>query len=502
MQKINASNLTGDRNMKSRFWITSNALFLALALSAGPAIADDGQLLSMVNDLQKQMAQMQKVIHQQNQKIQDLERREPQVQATPSGEMPAATPMNDYDFNTMLDTATGGAQKWLKDLKQSGDLRLRYEAFHYGSGAPTETDDRNRFRYRLRWGLEKKFSDEMKAGFGLASGEGPTSSGATAGSAAVNSDPTSTNTTFDNNFNFKPIYIEKAYGTYNPKFLSKKGILDKTEISAGKMNNPFEKGSSDMVWDRDVKPEGIYEKFDWSLINSENLTLSAYTTFGQFVLDEDATAGSDANLFAYQMGFNPVVYTPFFERPVDILQAFSLYDYSNYARKSNFIIGGASLAGGNPNADSLTTELDAGKFKVIEYYSEIAVYPHGLPVRFHMDIAGNPAEEVDPTRSISESNIAAGFGVKLGGIVKKGDWELGYAFKRIGANSVVGAFNDSDFGDGHSGRVGSVIKGAYALTDVISLNGAMFFVDNLNAGTAGIIDQQQRRFQVDLSWKF
>lgn len=296
----------GKLNMKPRLWIGTNALFLALLLPAAFVQADDGQLMNMIGELQKQMAQMQKTINQQNKKIQNLEKRKPEVQVTPSsGEAAKPALMSDYDFNQMLDTATGGAQKWFKDLKMAGDLRLRYEGFHYGSGAPTETDDRNRFRYRLRWGVEKKFSEEIKAGFGLASGEGPTIAGTTLGSAAVNSDPTSTNTSFDNSFNFKPIYIEKAYATYNPKFLSKKGILDKTEISGGKMNNPIERGSSDMVWDRDVKPEGVYEKFDWSLFNSENLTLNAYTTFGQFVLDEDTTNGSDANLFAYQFGVNP-----------------------------------------------------------------------------------------------------------------------------------------------------------------------------------------------------
>ncbi len=458
------------------------------------------KLTSMVSDMQKQMAQMQKVINDQNSKLHDLESRQARIQvaAPSSGEVKAA-PMSDYDFGQMLDTATGGAQKWLKDLKFSGDLRLRYEAFNYGSGNPSETDDRNRFRYRLRYGFEKTFNPQMKVGFALASGE----SGAS-GSNGLNVDPTSTNTTFDNNFNFKPIYIERAYGTYTPNFGAKKGILEKTEITAGKATNPFEKGSTDMVWDRDVKPEGAYEKFDFKLIDSEDLKLNAYVTLGQFVLDEDATTGGDANLFGYQFGFNPVIYTPLFERPVDITQAFSLYDFSNFARKSNFLIGTTSLARGNPNVDGLGTELDAGQFKVIEYYSEVAIYPGGMPVRFHMDLAGNPAGNPS-TDSVTNShfeNLAAGFGVKLGGIVKKGDWELGYQYKRIGANSVVGAFNDSDFGDGHAGKAGSVIKAAYAITDAITLNGAMFFVDNLNSGTAGIIDQHQNRFQIDLSWKF
>ncbi len=487
---------------KNKFNLSLTALLLTFFTPAA-VWADDNQLMQMLNGMQKQMAQMQKTIEQQSDKIRVLEKREPQIQlaAPSSGEPVKAAPMSDYDFNQMLDVATGGAQKWLKDLKFAGDIRLRYEAFKYGSGNPSETDDRNRFRYRLRYGVEKKFSDDMKVGFGLASGEGPTIAGTSLGSAAVNSDPTSTNTSLDNNFNFKPIYIEKVFGTYTPKFLSKKGILEKTEITGGKMTNPFEKGSSDMIWDRDVKPEGVYEKFDFSLINSENMTLSAYSTFGQFILDEDATRGGDANLFAYQFGFNPVIYTPFFDRPVDLLQSFSAYNYYNYARKSNFIIGGNSLARGNPNIDGISTELDAGQFKVLEYYSELAVYPGGTPVRFHFDFAGNTASD-PPDTSIVGENTAYGLGVKLGGIVKKGDWELGYQYKRIGANAVVGAFNDSDFGDGHAGKVGSVIKGAYAFTDAITLNGAMFFVDNLNSGMSGIIDQNQNRFQVDMSWKF
>ena len=93
-------------------------------------------------------------------------------------------------------------------------------------------------------------------------------------------------------------------------------------------------------------------------------------------------------------------------------------------------------------------------------------------------------------------------GVKLGSILKKGDWELSYAYKRIGANSVPG-FSDSDFGNaGHSGHRGSVFKAGYALTDNISLNLAAFFVNNLNPGTGSVIHEEQRRFQTDLVWKF
>lgn len=491
--------------MKKKFLNLTAALTVMVMSLSSTVLADDSQLLDLVKGMETQMKQMQKTISDQNSKIQRLENR-PAVSSASDHIAAAAEPtppMSDYEFNQRLDAATGGAQKWLKDLKFSGDLRLRYEAFKYSADA-AETDDRNRFRYRLRYGFEKKFNEEMSVGFSMASGENT-------GTNGLNIDPTSTNTSFDNNFNFKSVNIEKAYATYKPSFLSNRGVLSSTSITGGKMNNPFEKGSSDMIWDRDVKPEGLAETMDFKFYEGENVSLNGFANFGQYILDEDATVDGDSNLFAYQIGINPIVYTPFFERPVDITSGFSYYDYQGYARKSNFIIGGGSLARGNPNADGITTELDAGDFNVIESYNEIAVYPFNFPTRFFGDFAVNTAENAlgfgangitTSGATVTGENNAYAFGVKLGSIVQKGDWEASWAYKHIGANAVVGAFNDSDFGDGHAGKRGSVFKAAYALTDTISLNGAMFFVNNLNATTTGILDQQQRRFQVDLVWKF
>jgi hypothetical protein len=481
--------------MKRKFKILGSCFAMLVLAFNGPAQADDAQLMSMIREMQGEMKKMGETINQQNRKIAQLENRPAQASITsaPStGEAGVAAPMSDYEFNERLNGSLGGANKWLKDLSFKGDLRLRYEAFSNSSGSTGETDDRNRFRYRLRFGWEKKFNDEMNAGFALASGE----SGA-AGSNGLSVDPTSTNTTFDNNFNYKPVFIEKAYASYTPNF-AKVGPIDKFNITGGKFDNPFEKGSSDIIWDRDVKPEGVYEKVDLGLIESEDFTLKNYFTAGQFVLDEDSATGGDANLFAYQLGLNAVVYTPFADRPVDILSALSYYDFKNYARNNNFLIGTTSLARGNINSAGAATELDAFDFNIVESYNEIAIYPSGLPVRPYFDVATNIANE----RVGEADNYAWALGTKLGGINKKGDWEASYAYKRIGSDSVPG-FNDSDFGlAGHSGHRGSVIKLGYGITDNIILNSSMFFVNNLNRGTFGILDEQQRRFQVDLNWKF
>lgn len=488
----------------------ASILVVCLMVFSSAAFADEAQLMDMVKQMQKQMNDLQSTvmaqkteIQAQKTEIQALKTQGPKITMAPGGvEAPA---MSEEDFTKQFDKnlkgKIGGSDKWLKDLQFKGDLRLRYEAFN---GTSDETDARNRFRYRLRYGFEKKFSDEWNAGFSLASGEAPTSNvGATSPTVtAVQNDPTSTNTTFDNNFNFKPIYIEKAYGAYNPNW-AKIGPIEKLNITAGKLDNPFEKGSSDIVWDRDVKPEGIYEKIDFKILKTDHLNLKGYLTAGQFVMDEETSVSNtgDSNLFAYQLGINPEIYTGLSEKPIKLLSALSYYDFGDYAYDSNFILGGASLARGNPTANATT--LAAGRFRPWEIYNEVVFDVMGKKVAPFFDWVHNSANSADDYRVAgTNGDNAWAMGITVGETKKKGDWMASYAYKYIGANAVPG-FNDSDFGNsGHSDKKGNVFKLGYSLTDYLTLNGAAFFVNNLNAGTAGIRDEQQNRFQMDMSWKF
>lgn len=483
----------------------ASILIVCLMMFSSAAFADEAQLMDMVKQMQKQMSDLQSTVMAQKAEIQALKAGGGGNIQMAAGGVEAAPPMSEAEFKQRFSDMTGGAEKWLKDLKFKGDLRLRYEAFQNTSGSTAENDDRNRFRYRLRFGWDKKFNDELNVGFYLASGEGPTITSAAAGAAAVNSDPTSTNTSLDNNFNFKPIYIEKVFAAYNPNW-AKIGPIENLNITAGKMDNPFEKGSSDILWDRDVKPEGIYEKVDAKILDTDSYDIKGYLTTGQFVLDEDAntSGGGDANLFAYQLGLNQILYTDLMERPLDLLSAVSYYTFDHYATGSNFMVGGTSLARGNPLIPGSTTQLAAGQFNLWEIYNELSFYPYGIPVRPYFDWISNIGNKANnrynvPGRTDSD---AWAIGLKVGALNKKKDWEVGYAYKWIGDNAVPG-FNDSDFGyAGHSGKRGSVIKAGYQLTDYMTVNGALFFINNLNQGTGGIIDQEQRRMQLDLNWKF
>ena len=485
----------------------ASSLVVCLMTFSSAAFADETQLMDMVRNMQKQMNELQTTVMAQKRELAELKAEGGgKIQMASSG-VETTPPMSEAEFNQRLSDSTGGANKWLKDLKFSGDLRLRYEAFHLNgnTAATTSAPDRNRFRFRLRYGFEKKFNDEMRIGFSMASGE-------KLGANGYNTDPVSTNQSLNNDFNFKNIWIEKAYATYTPEW-AKVGPVSGAEVTGGKFNNPFEKGSTDMIWDRDLKPEGIYEKIDANFLDTENFDLKGYLTTGQFVLKESGTTGAkDANLFAYQAGVNPVFYVPGLERPVDALSAVSVYSYQNYANTSNFLIDGASQANGNPTYDAAT--LSAKNFNILSLYQEVAFYPHGIPVRPFVEFARNMSNQsglssVTPNNSMQGGEDAWSLGLTLGKLVKKGDWQTSYQYKYIGANSVVGAFNDSDFGGynyGGTDKAGNVIKLGYNLTDYLTVNGACYLVRPITqraTTTNGMQpDQSVRRFQLDMTYKF
>ncbi|PIU39744.1 MAG: hypothetical protein COT00_05345, partial [Candidatus Omnitrophica bacterium CG07_land_8_20_14_0_80_50_8] len=239
--------------MKKTIWVTTFLLLLksVSVFAAEPTAAD---MMAALEGMKKQMMELQQTIEKQNVRIQQLESRKvleaPQANANlqPAGAQPSAA-INDTDFQKGISDNIGKAIPWMKGLKSSGDLRLRYEGFKYydknndtGSTGTGADGTRHRFRIRLRWGLEKDFGDDWKAGFRLATGS--------------TTEPTSTHVTFGNPgyFNFKTILLDRAYVTYEPSGLKDAGLLKGVKIGGGKFDNPFLRYSTPLVWDADVTP--------------------------------------------------------------------------------------------------------------------------------------------------------------------------------------------------------------------------------------------------------
>jgi hypothetical protein len=160
----------------------------------------------------------------------------------------------------------GKYPEWAQRIRFYGDIRARYEGdlFPPGNGPlenfnaintgspfqdvggtnnpyfpPTynTTEDRNRFRFRARLGLDADLFDGFTAGLRIATGE--------------NNSPVSTNQTFGangGNFSKYALWLDRAFVKYQPW-----GDLS---LSVGRFDNPFW-SPTDLVWYKELGFDGV-----------------------------------------------------------------------------------------------------------------------------------------------------------------------------------------------------------------------------------------------------
>lgn len=400
----------------------------------------------------------------------------------------------------------GETNPWLADLTSKGDVRLRYEGFNREQ---QDADDRNRYRFRVRWGLEKRFSDEWRAGFRIASGAGT-------------NEATSTNVTLENEFGLKQVFFDQAYGIWSPTARVKEFLPNTllTEVGAGKVANPYEKWGTSIIWDGDVTPEGIYEKWDYKLMDvGTDGRWELNVLAGQWVVDENsgksATSVGDVNMFSYGVG---TYYT--WMKDHDANFKFTYYDWNdlnNYYKVNTSAL--ASTFGGN--------DREIADYKILNFYLETN-FPVQIPafgtqnLKLYGDYAYNQSEDdyigdssTDETlRNVAyreNENDAFSVGFAIGKPKVKGDWMFNYEYYHVEANAVVGSFAESDLGLGYANNQGHRLAYKYLLTDALELNFTAWIVEKINTtiltyqttdNNPNGDDQELLRTQLDLVYKF
>lgn len=466
--------------MRKKVWLP----VVSMLLLTRPSWAADPEMMAALEGLKKQMVQMQRTISEQNLRIQQLESKKvletPQPNESLKPPAPPQTQVSD------------------KGAKFGGDFRLRMENFKFydkndeaGSTGTANDRERNRYRIRLRWGFEKDYGDDWKVGFRLATGN--------------TTDQTSTNQTLGNAgyFNFKTINVDKAYAQYSPNGLKDHGLIKGVTVGGGKFENPFFRYSTPIVWDADVTPEGLYEKAVFELAGTGNNKLRVYGTLGQFIVNENAGEATDAELYGYQGALNWSTRSFNTEEPVDVTLALSYYDYVNYFR---------TVANNTASTSYLRTNSTAlDDPRILDFYPEVVFYVNRRPLTLWVDRVDNVGS-IDQTRidldSVHGQDTAWGLGFKYGKAKKKGDLEWFYGYYEIGANAVVAAFSDSDFGGpgqtGFTNRKGHKFGFAYQLTDNVMVNWTGYVVRPLTptATVANSANESVFRSQADLSYKF
>ena len=340
----------------------------------------------------------------------------------------------------------------IEQLKIYGDLRLRWQHANADlDGAGNDFQDQA-FRFRLLVGAEVTLADDIFAGFEFAPGTSPTDRFSTFGQET------------DNSGDYK-VAISKAFLGWNP--------LPEVSLIGGRQAVPFY--STEMVWDRDVRLDGVSEKVDlgklWGLGSGVGLELIA----GQFISGNNQSYESSAVLGRSQ-NTDAWLYQTQLKASADLGGAKVTVApgvlWANGAFSSNN--PGKGLLGLGGNGLSATPDV-ANDIGALLLPGDISFDVAGAPVKFLWDFAYNfeastATDRLVATTSGNEDRLAYLLGFKIGDNQTKGDLSFYANYRHLGAGSVNQGFSDSDFGLGFLNQRGFQVGTCYNLTSSASLS--------------------------------
>lgn len=389
----------------------------------------------------------------------------------------------DKDFAKAY-AVKSGMPEWVNSLKFNGELRLRYDGIYRGESSYV---DRNRFRYRLRFGATANLADDFEVGVRAASGTNGT-------------DPISSNETMQDNAVKKGIALDLVYAKWNPIHTADwNGTL-----IGGKMENPFV--FSDIIFDPDYTPEGLGQQFAYTINETHSIKFNA----GEFVLDEVSASSRDPYLVAAQFRFDSI---------------WSKHWHTTLGLSALAITGKDGLRGANGTSAATVPDVNGGNTRdaqgflvnnynplvvdaaVTYYVDSFPMYEGAFPIRVGGDFAHNPGAD--------SKNQGFSVGLALGKAGKKGTWELSYRYKKLERDFWWEEVVDSDSGTYYttalqgSGRGyvpgtnirGQVIRAMYSPLDSLTVGFTYHLYDAVETSPLGS-GSTISRLQVDAVWKF
>lgn len=331
---------------------------------------------------------------------------------------------------------------WVATTKLKGDFRYRYENLDMSG---TDVGG-NRQRVRARLGLYGTVNDYIDYGVRFVAG-----GGATSGNQTLGDDFDSTAAKFD--LYYVDVHPEQLKGAH---------------VLLGKMKKPW-LGRTGLIWDGDLNPEGIAIAYSKDL--NDNSTFHANA--GAFIVnDEDAAGkkgGDDARLQAVQVAVDTKV------GDAKIQVGVSDYWFENME---------------NSTANGANNNTPGSGFNIVEGFGSVSTKVEDLPVKVYGQIAQN-------TEALTSDDSAFLVGLKLGKAKNPGSWEVGYNYRDIGKDAVVGAFNDSDFNYGNTDSKGHAFGAKYQIAKNWQA-GATYLMSEGTTAKKGDVDT----LQLDLNFKF
>lgn len=406
-----------------------------------------------------------------------------------------------------------GLPSWLDRIEFYGDLRLRAQEDSFGSdnaipallnddrrnmNLNNSTVDRNRLRVRARLGADVKVNDWLVGGLQFVTG--------------LQTTPLTPNQT-EGIAQGKYVFgLDRAFLKATP--------TSWLMVEGGRFANPFL--STDILFDPDLAFDGVAATFTPKLTDS----LTSFTTVGAFPIEEiessDVNKARDKWLYSMQTGLK-------WQAPNKSTAklAFAYHDYKNVEGKLspvgttdfsatapvfrqrgnstfdiNGVNGGSRLIGLASQFEQINIigQIDFLNFDPVhvtvtgDYIKNIGFDKNEI-MRRTGELLPYP-EETDAYQVKLDVGTKPFSGLRTEEI-KKDDWQISLAYKRIEADSVLDGFNDSNFRLGGTDAKGWALVGNYAF-DKNAWVGARYLSADTVSGENFSVDV----FLIDLNAKF
>jgi hypothetical protein len=409
---------------------------------------------------------------------------------------------------------------WVSRIQLYGDMRLRYEGDFFGDDNPPNTYfnwplinakggiantndpyrnttiDRNRFRVRLRLGLESEIAEGLKAAVRV--------------TTSNDRNPISINQTLGQYGTQYEIALDRAFLQYD--YRDGQGY-DWATFWVGRIPNPW--FSSDNLFDPDLNFEGVASTFrlpfgrddpalkGYQPVRAQSPTTAglqqfqtgftqpneAFLTLGVFPLQEIELSSHDKWMWAAQTGFDWL-----FAGDSRLKAGVAYYDYNNtQARRDplgstefdytapKFFTQGNSLARISNDLDPATEPRLVGLASRFQVFDALFMYDYSGLAPYHVILTGNYSQnfgfdQEQILRSLGEDikPRTRAYQVRLDvgqpNITKFNDWGLWLAYKYLERDSVLDAFTDSNFHLSGTNAKGWVLGVNYGLAKNTWLN--------------------------------
>ncbi|MCL2700118.1 MAG: putative porin [Phycisphaerae bacterium] len=445
-----------------RNWLTLGLIVVLVAGLAGPVRA---QTAEEISDMRETVDALKKKLREQEQRLEELE----QGQREATSQANEARQLAETAKATAEKAPSGDGKKlpgWLDNLKFSGDFRLRYQFDGFNWPAGNENMDRHRARIRLRFGFVKTWADDqVEMGFRLASG--------------TDNAANSTSETLGGGFTKKPLWIDQAYARYTPRNADGKSYG--FSIIGGKFSKPWV--MNELFWSSNVNPEGVWAEYRMPKITlSDPVAIEPFVGAGWFTVME-RSAAKDSQMYILEAGLRTNI-----TKDIRWTLAANYQEWKQYANSG-------VAAGGNSSPLSTIPGMRVGNLSNQIDIADV----FGKPLNLFGDIAYNFGED-SSVAGFEGQNTAYAVGARWGQNRKKGDWSLKYRYAYIEANSLPGAFVESDFRQAN--HKGNVIGAEYNLLDSLTIGFDVFLLHPVRKVGSSANEDRTVTAMATLLWKF